>query len=337
MRASYFHLLILALLLTSHGVHAQTLSATEDSLLAPGTKVFAPYVDVGISSNESLVSIQRKTRIKGVTLAFIEATGKGCTAGWGGLGKTLLNDKLDDGTTVQAAVKDLQKAGVQVILSFGGQSGTEPAVRCTTEPALDALYQSVIDRYDVKMLDFDIEGGEAANSAANTLRDKALIALKKANPGLYVSYTLQALPTGLTSTGTGILEGAKRDGLALDLVNVMAMDYGPSVDNHGQMGTGAVDAAENTEKQIQSAGLSAKVGITVMVGANDVKPEIFTLNDIDIVLNFANEKTSSYVTRLGIWSLARDNGSCAGKTTASPTCSGLKQSTYQFSDNFKRF
>ena len=201
--------------------------------------------------------------------------------------------------------------------------------------ALQALYQSVINRYGVKMLDFDIEGSESANTTANTLRDKALVALKKANPGLYVSYTLPVIPSGLVSYGVSILKSAKKDGLALDLVNVMAMDYGSSIDNHGQMGVDAVDAAESTEKQIKSAGLSSKVGITVMAGVNDVQSEVFTLNDINTVLNFAND--TSYVTRLGIWSLARDNGNCAGNTTASDTCSGLKQSAYQFSDNFKTF
>lgn len=330
-------LLTLATLLTSYDMRAQSLPDIENSIPAPGTRVFAPYVDMGITSDENLVSIQQKTGIKGATIAFIVATGSGCTAGWGGLGETLPNDKLADGTTVQSVVKSLQKANVQVILSFGGQSGTEPAAKCKTVSALQALYQSVINRYGVKMLDFDIEGSESANTTANTLRDKALVALKKANPGLYISYTLQVLPSGLISTGESILKSAKKDGLALDLVNVMAMDYGTSVDNHGQMGADAVDAAENTEKEIKSAGLSSKVGITVMVGVNDVKPEVFSLDDINTVLNFANEKTSSFVARLGIWSTARDNGNCAGNTTASATCSGLKQSSYQFSDNFKTF
>jgi chitinase len=103
------------------------------------------------------------------------------------------------------------------------------------------------------------------------------------------------------------------------------------------MGVDAVDAAENTEKQIKSAGLTLKVGISVMTGVNDVKPEVFTLSDIDTVLNFANEATHAYVARLSIWSMARDNGNCAGNTTASDVCSGLKQSTNQFSDNFKTF
>jgi hypothetical protein len=319
------------------GTNPRARAEATASAPAPGTKIFSPYVDMGITSDENLVSIQQKTGIKGVTLAFIVATGSGCTAGWGGLHSNLPNDKLADGTTIQSVVKDLQKANVQVIISFGGSGGTEPAAQCKSESELQAIYQSVIDRYGVKMLDFDIEGSEASNQSANTLRDKAVVALKKANPGLYVSYTLQVLPTGLISSGVSNLQGAKKAGLALDLVNVLAMDYGSEVDNHGQMGTDAVDAAENTEKQIKTAGLSAKVGVTVMVGVNDVSSEVFTPADVNTVLNFANDSSSKYVDRLAIWSLARDNGSCAGQTYASPTCSGLKQSTYQFSDSFKTY
>jgi len=54
------------------------------------------------------------------------------------------------------------------------------------------------------------------------------------------------LPTGLVASGVNILRSAKADGLNLDLVNVMAMDYGSAVDNGGQMGLDATQAASNT-------------------------------------------------------------------------------------------
>ena len=53
------------------------------------------------------------------------------------------------------------------------------------------------------------------------------------------------------------------------------------------------------------------------------------------VLTFA--KQNAYVTRLAMWSVARDNGSCAGAAYASSTCSSVNQSAYQFSNIFQGF
>lgn len=72
-----------------------------------------------------------------------------------------------------------------------------------------------------------------------------------------------------------------------------------------------------------------------MIGVNGTNTEIFTLNDAQIILNFA--KTHSYVSRLALWSLGRDNGTCAGQTYASPSCSGVAQSAFQFTQNFNGY
>ncbi len=116
----------------------------------------------------------------------------------------------------------------------------------------------------------------------------------------------------------------------------MAMDYGSGADNGAKMAADATtQAAAATEAQIKTAGLTATVGITPMVGVNDTNTEIFQLADANSVLSFA--EADSYVIRLAMWSLARDNGGCAGQTWASPTCSGVAQSTYAFSAVFDAF
>ncbi len=63
--------------------------------------------------------------------------------------------------------------------------------------------------------------------------------------------------------------------------------------------------------------------------------EVFTLANATTVLNFAN--ANSYVSRIAMWSLGRDNGTCAGQSYASPTCSGVSQTAYQFSKTFEPF
>lgn len=305
----------------------------------PSAKVFAPYVDMGLTVDWQLTTIQQQSGIKVFTLGFVVGNG-GCTPTWGGVGATVANDTLPNGTTILSLVQGVRAAGGDVIISFGGASGTELAQGCTTVSSLQAAYQAVLTKYSVNAstpvrLDFDIEGGATTDQASITRRNQALKALKAANPGLVISYTLPVLPTGLIASGVNILNSVKTDGLSLDVVNVMAMDYGSANDNGGQMGLSAQQAASNTHNQVVAAGLSATIGVTPMIGVNDVNTEIFQLADAQSLLNFAN--ANSYITRIAMWSVARDNGGCANQGFASPTCSGISQSNWAFSAILKAF
>jgi chitodextrinase len=305
----------------------------------PSGKLFAPYIDMGLTADWQLTTIQQQSGIKVFTMGFVVGNG-GCTPTWGGVGATVANDTLPNGTTILSLVQGVRAAGGDVIISFGGASGTELAQGCTTVSSLQAAYQAVVTKYSVNSstpvrLDFDIEGGATTDQASITRRDQALKALKTANPGLVISYTLPVLPTGLIASGVNILNSVKADGLSLDVVNVMAMDYGSANDNGGQMGLSAQQAASNTHNQVVAAGLTASIGVTPMIGVNDTNTEIFQLSDATSLLNFAN--ANSYISRIAMWSVARDNGSCAGQGFASPTCSGISQSNWAFANIFKPF
>jgi len=305
----------------------------------PGSKVFAPYVDMGLTVDWQLLTIQQQSGIKVFTLGFVVGNG-GCTPTWGGVGATVANDTLPNGTTILSLVQGIRAAGGDVIISFGGASGTELALGCTTVSSLQAAYQAVLNKYSVNSstpvrLDFDIEGGATTDQTSINRRNQALVALKNANPGLVISYTLPVLPTGLVASGVNILNSVKSSGLNLNVVNIMAMDYGSANDNGGQMGLSAQQAASNTHNQVVAAGLTATIGVTPMIGINDVNTEIFQLADAQGLLNFAN--ANSYITRLSMWSVARDNGSCAGQGFASPVCSGITQSNWAFSNILKPF
>ena len=112
------------------------------------------------------------------------------------------------------------RAGGQPRFPFGGANGDEPALHCPDPTSLAAVYQSVINRYNAKGLDFDIEGDKVLDQASIQRRNLALVALRVANPGLTISYTLQVLPSGLDDNGVGVLTSAKRDGFNPDVVNV---------------------------------------------------------------------------------------------------------------------
>ena len=304
----------------------------------PGNPMFAPYLDFGLNAGDGVPTIQSQSGIQIFTLAFIVDNGS-CQASWGGLDITIPNDTLVNGSTVLSVIQQIRSSGGDVIISFGGQNGTDISAACTTAAQVQAMYQSVIDRYTPTMIDFDVENTPEETPDAIEFRNQALVAIKKANPNLYISFTLPVLPTGLATgfptQGVGILASIKSSGLEPDLINVMAMDYGTDVDNGGKMGTDAVDAATATYQQVQAAGLTSAIGITPMIGVNDTQPETFQLADATTVLNFA--KANTWVKRLGYWSVSRDNGGCAGVKYAEDTCSGLTQSDYAFATIFEAF
>lgn len=303
--------------------------AVEDTSGEPA--MFAPYIDMGLVPSENLLTIRRQSQIKVFTLAFVLSPG-GCSAAWQGVG-SIANDMLPKGRTILSLVQSLRAMGGDVIISFGGANGDEPALHCSDPASLAAVYQSVLDRYEVKALDFDIEGDKVRDQASIQRRNLALVALRAANPGLTLSYTLPALPSGLDGNGLGVLTSAKRDGFSPDVINVLAMNYGDSVDDGGQMGRDALTAASKTALQVKAAGLTSRVGVTPMIGVNDVLGEVFTLEDARLLAAFA--ASNANIGRLSMWSVSRDNGSCAGSASAVPTCSGIAQSPYAFSAIFE--
>jgi len=271
-----------------------------------------------------MVGTAKKTGVREFTLGFV-SPGGGCTPKWGG--RTGLGaDK------VARQTQALRAEGGDIRVSFGGQSGSELALACSSVDKLTAAYSQVVDRFKLTKVDFDIEGKALENAAASTRRAQAITALQKQNPGLDVSFTLPVMPTGLTRDGAELVADARKNGVEVSAVNIMAMDYGSSFD--GDMGRYAIDAATATQKQLKrSLGLGdaaawKTVGVTPMIGVNDVKNEIFTVDDATELVRFARTKG---LGKLSMWSATRDK-QCAGGTqaTASAICSSVEQGALAF-------
>jgi chitinase len=76
------------------------------------------------------------------------------------------------------------------------------------------------------------------------------------------------------------------------------------------------------------------IGVTDMIGIDDYgPPEIFTLADARTVRAWARDMG---IAELSYWALERDNGGCPG-VAGSDSCSGLHQSTWQFTGIFNPF
>ncbi|URM99969.1 hypothetical protein LUW76_39790 [Actinomadura madurae] len=187
--------------------------------------------------------------------------------------------------------------------------------------------------FDLKRADFDIEGAALPATAANTRRAQAIAALQKKHPDLKVSFTLPVLPTGLTQDGVGLVENARANGVAIDAVNIMAMDYGPP---SSAMGDLAVQAATSTEAQLRTAldvpSAWSRLAVTPMIGVNDVVTETFTVDDAAQVAAFAADKGLAWTA---MWSANRDRPCPGGpKPQADPTCSSIDQQPFAFTHAF---
>ncbi|WP_405520302.1 cellulose binding domain-containing protein [Streptomyces canus] len=292
---------------------------------------FAPYVDTSLYPAFDLLASAASTGVKNYNLAFV-TDGGGCTPKWGGV-----TDLASDAVAQQIGA--LRAKGGDVRVSFGGASGSELATTCSSADALAAAYGKAVDAYGLTKVDFDVEGGALPNTAANTRRAQAIAKLQSGHPGLDVSYTLPVMPEGLTQDGVDLLANAKSNGVKIDTVNIMAMDYGPAYS--GDMGTYAEQAATATQAQVKGVlGLSDSaawnaVAVTPMIGVNDVASEIFKVDDASQLVTFAKAKG---LGGLSMWSATRDK-QCPGgaKPSADATCSSIVQDPFAFSKAFAAY
>ena len=293
---------------------------------------FSPYIDMAMSQDADLLAISHASGIQNFTLAFMLASGNGI--GWQGVGydhRRHAGQRHHD--PAAGASGPGRRRSYHDLVRRRRRTGSRSDCAERSDPAGE--YQSVIDRYHVNSIDFDIEGAAVANQHSITLRDQALVGLEKANPNLQVSFTLPVLPTGLVADGLNVLQSAKNDGVKINVVNIMTMDYGASADNNGQMGQDAISAIIATEKQLSNLGINAQIGVTPMIGVNDIASEVFKLSDAQALLNYA--QTDARVAEISMWSVARDNGNSAGAHYASSDSSGIAQQPYDFSAIFHQF
>lgn len=307
----------------------------ESSVVAPtstwGSRVFAPYAFLSMNSTFSISTAMEQSGQKFYTLSFIIADSKGEPA-WEG------SQSIESDFYINE-INTIRRAGGDVIISFGGLDGYEIAQKTATVDALVAKYQRVIDRYKISWIDMNIENGLAISDQVSIdLRNKALKVLQDKNPGLIVSYCLATLPSGLVLEGKNILANAKSNGVRVDVLTGMAMNYGawsaPNPD--GRMGYYAIEAARSLRDQLVNLGYDqTSVGLCPMIGQNDLQAEVFYLADAKELVNFG--LGTPWLRVIAFWSATRDNGSGGRTYPASPRYSGIVQSDWEFTKAFASF
>jgi len=316
----------------------ETPTPTPTDIPAPagGSTLVAPYVDMGVWPTADLSAFSAASGVKAVTAAFIVADrSSSCSPTWAGYTAYTIGSTGDS----LAGITTFQAGGGRFIASFGGAINDELARVCTSPAALLNAYTSVVTRFGLDRIDFDLEGADVSDSTSNQRRATAVAALQAqraaAGHPLQVSLTLPVMPSGLVASGLRTVREFAAAGVKLSAVNVMAMDYG---DGTTAMGAAAIAAAKATAAQLAtvpayasltSAQRLSLVGLTPMIGANDVAGEVFTLADVATIGAFA--KTNSLAS-LGWWEMTRDQPCAAGIPTY--MCSGVSDPRWAFSKAF---
>ena len=296
-----------------------------------GGFLFSPYKDVGISMNwntnvmstaatgtlSPLLTVL-PNKVPAVTWAF--ATGECGQENWAGIKPDAL---------AAANVKTFTAANKNYVLSTGGAAG---AFTCSSVEGM----RTFINRYASKNLvgvDFDIEAGQTA-SAIETLV-KQVQAVEGDYPNLRFSFTIATLgssnglaasaPYGdLSVTGYNVMKALSKYPLANYTINLMVMDYGAAGagvcvvggDGRCDMGQTAIQAAKNLTARYGVP--SERIELTPMIGVNDVRDELFSLQDTDTMVEWAR---SNHLAGVHFWSVDRDTP--CSQSSASPICSSV--------------
>ncbi len=288
-------------------------------------RVFAPYMYLGSGDNFKLTACDDATGQKFYTLAFIIADNEKNPA-WDGRTEMMKNLYGDE-------IAAIRSRGGNVIVSFGGAGGTELALAEPDVTALTAKYQSVIDQYKLTWLDFDIEGKALEKADVNARRNTALANLQKNNPGLIISFTLPVDPNGISDDSRVMLSGAKAKGVVVHSANLMTMDFGSHFSKGKKMSDVSIASVNKAHEQCQEIDTGILIGICPMIGQNDEKSEIFTLEDAAAVRDWA--LAQPWVCSLSFWASNRDTGA-PGKKNGN-TASGIQQKPWDFTNVFKTF
>ncbi|GDY31873.1 cellulose binding domain-containing protein [Gandjariella thermophila] len=302
-----------------------TTTTTTTSPVTPpqsgGGQRVAPYVDITYAS-PTLADVARATGQKDFTLAFALASSTGCEPQWGG------TVPLADPRVI-GEVNDLKALGGSVIVSTGGAMGPYLENTCGSVDALYNAYTKVLDAVGANSLDVDVE----ASIPVATV-NQALLRLRQSR-GTAVSYTLrvQGQDYGVDPFSVQILQDAAARGLNV-VVNPMLMDFGYT----GSWSDAMISAANATLNQMKNiwpsrgdAAQRAMLAITPMIGRNDSG----MVTDEPTARQLLSWAQSNHIARIGFWSVGRDNGGCPG--AVQPTCSGISQGTYDFTNIFKTY
>ncbi|TSA01916.1 MAG: cellulose-binding protein [Methylococcus sp.] len=296
-----------------------------------GGFLFSPYKDVGTSMNWNTYVMSTSVtgslnpllnaipaKLPAVTWAF--ATGECGQENWAG---------INPDTLAGANVKAYSDANKNYVISTGGAAGT---FTCSSINGM----RTFINRYASKNLvgvDFDIEVGQTAAVIESLIAQ--IKGVQADYPNLRFSFTIATLGSsnGLASsapygdlnvTGYNVMMALAKYPLTNYTINLMVMDYGAAgsgvcvvgSSGHCDMGQTAIQAAKNLTARYGVP--SERIELTPMIGVNDVIDEVFSLQDVDTMVQWGK---ANKLAGVHFWSIDRDVP--CSQASASSTCSSV--------------
>ena len=294
------------------------------------SSLLAPFVDMVAWVNNSKYSnngapdlgrISDETGCKYFNLGFIRAdstkpTESDGTIRWGWGGYYDLSEKGNDGYQyegIKQAIEDVRSRGGDVIVSFGGQLGNSPWTDSQNVDKLVQMYLEVIDAYDLKRIDLDIE--ESNQGYDNNFANAKAIRKVQEKTGVEVSLTIPIMPYGWDAKQLNLIRAYIGAGVELKMINSMTMCYGYSaVGANESFGDALIRALQNANYQLvqlfEEFGIEMSsewayrlMGATVDIGYENSQNPIFTVQETKQVAEFCKQNGMGMYS---YWSENRD-------------------------------
>jgi len=291
--------------------------------------LFAPFYDCFLDNRTNLLAFSEATGQKDFHIAFALGGGPSpCVPTWGA------KYPIDD-PEILGPIKAVQELGGEIIIATGGALGPYLEHSCTTPETLAEAYLTVLNTVGTTHLDIDIE-----TSVPVDMMNKALAIVQGQRPEITVSFTLMVTGEdyGVTpQLGVDVLINAKSNGVRVDIVNAMAMEYpkisedfADSVINVGIM-TLLQMREIWPEKSVSE--LKKMLGLTPMIGKN-FNGNVFEVRHARKLADWAKLND---IGLIAFWSMERDNGRCDGMQFPSPYCSGTSQQDLEFTKEVQKY
>lgn len=292
--------------------------------------LFAPYVDmtswVPVTSSYSvngvanLAQVSDDTGMQYFNLGFIQPdtttpTDKDGNIRWCWGGYASISENGSDAyqyAGIKYALEAIRERGGDYCISFGGQYGNAPWVVSQNVEKLKNMYVDVINTYDCKRIDLDIE---ETNQGENENRINAQ-AIKQAQDetGVAVTLTIPIMPSGWENKQIKLIEAYLDAGVDIALINSMTMCYGAGLYAGEDYGDASVRAITNSIKQMQdiysnygvnltTAQAYAMTGATMSIGYESYLYPTFTTAMAQKIIDDANKNNYGMVS---YWSVNRD-------------------------------
>ena len=233
--------------------------------------------------------------------------------GWGGyysLSKNGTDTYQYQG--IVTSLQNLRKKGGDYAISVGGQLGDAPWVVTQNQNALEKFYIDVIDTYDLKRMDLDIEESNQ-DYGQNIANAKAIKAVQD-KTNIEITLTIPIMPSGWDTKQINIIKAYLENGVSVKLINSMTMCYGTGVNSNEDYGTASVRAIKNSVKQLKNIYSNLgillsddqaylKTGATFSIGYESNLYPVFTTSMAATIIEDAKKHNYGLVS---FWSMGRD-------------------------------